>query len=88
MPRKSKNAELNISDLSLKALALRSEYAGVFNQTLYEDTPIEKNPVVVEILNDLKLRIFTLKDSTAENFSDLTEKADKNNKRPANKFNW
>lgn len=69
-----KDAELNISDLSLKALALRSEYAGVFNQTLYEDTPIEKNPVVVEILNDLKLRIFTLKDSTAENFSDLTER--------------
>lgn len=69
-----KDADLNISDLSLKASSLRSEYAGVFNQTLYEDTPIEKNPMIVEILNDLKLRIFALKDSPSENFSDLTER--------------
>ena len=69
-----KDAELNISDLSLKASALRSEYAGVFNQSLYEDTPIEKNPTVIEILNDLKLRVFALKDSPTEIFSDLTER--------------
>lgn len=64
-----KEAELNIADLSLRASSMRSEYETIFNQTLNNDTPVERNPKVIEILNDLKLRIFTEKD-----FSDLLDK--------------
>lgn len=63
-----KDADLNIADTSLKASSMRSEYETLFNQTLTNDTPIEKNPTVIKILKDLKLRIFTGKD-----FSDLLE---------------
>jgi DNA repair exonuclease SbcCD ATPase subunit len=64
-----KDADLNIANLSLKASSLRSEYSNVFTLTLNEDTPIEKNSRVIEILNDLKLRIYASKD-----FADLIEK--------------
>jgi|GEM_PF-478038 len=63
-----KDAELIIADTSLKASAMRSEYETLFNQTLDNDTPIEKNPTVIQILKDLKLRIFT-----ATDFTDLIE---------------
>jgi hypothetical protein len=56
-----KDCDLNISDFSLKSNSLRSEYEYIFNQSLKEDTPIERNPKVVSILNDLKLRIYTSK---------------------------
>lgn len=63
-----KDADLNIADTSLRASSMRSEYETLFNQTLTNDTPIEKNPTVIQILKDLKLRIFTGKD-----FADLME---------------
>jgi DNA repair exonuclease SbcCD ATPase subunit len=63
-----KDAELNIADTSLRASSMRSEYETLFNQTLTNDTPIEKNPTVIQILRDLKLRIFTRKD-----FGDLLD---------------
>lgn len=63
-----KDADLNIANLSLIASSLRSEYSNIFSLTLNEDTPIEKIPKVIEILNDLKLRIHASKD-----FSDLIE---------------
>jgi hypothetical protein len=64
-----KEAELNIADLSLKAASLRSEYENIFNETLNQDTPIEKHPLIIEILHDLKLRIYA-----SSNFDDLIEK--------------
>lgn len=64
-----KDCDLNISDLSLRASSLRSEYEFIFNQSLKEDIPIEKNPNVIDILNELKVRIYSLKD-----FSDLLDK--------------
>ncbi|MGE5479645.1 MAG: AAA family ATPase [Chloroflexota bacterium] len=63
-----KDADLNIADTSLRASAMRSEYETLFNQTLTNDTPIEKNPTVIQILKDLKLRIFNGND-----FTDLIE---------------
>ncbi len=63
-----KDAELNIADTSLRASSMRSEYETLFNQTLTNDTPIEKNPTVIQILKDLKLRIFTGKE-----FAELLE---------------
>lgn len=63
-----KDAELNIANASLKASSLRSEYESLFNQTLSNDTPIEKNPTIIQILRDLKLRI-----SAGKDFSDLME---------------
>lgn len=59
-----KDIDLNISDLSLKTSALRGEYEYLFNQTLTNDSPLEKNPTIIQILNDLKLKIFTGKDYT------------------------
>ena len=64
-----REAELNISDLSLRAASVRSEYETIFSQTLNNDTPVEKDPKVIEVLNDLKLRIATKKD-----YTDLLEK--------------
>ncbi|HEU4469462.1 MAG TPA: AAA family ATPase, partial [Flavisolibacter sp.] len=49
-----KDVELDISALSLQSSSLRSEYSTIFNKTLREDIPIERNPKVVEILNDLR----------------------------------
>ena len=63
-----KDVDLNIADISLRASSLRSEYETRFNQTLINDSPIEKNPTVIQILNDLKLRIFT-----EMNYNDLLE---------------
>jgi DNA repair exonuclease SbcCD ATPase subunit len=60
-----REAELGISDISLKASTLRSEYETIFNQTLNKDTPIEKVPKVIQVLNDLKLRIYSGKDYAA-----------------------
>lgn len=62
-------ADVSISDLSLKASSLRSEYASVFNKTLTDGTSIEKNPAVIEVLNDLMLRIHANR-----KFSDLLDK--------------
>jgi ABC-type phosphate transport system ATPase subunit/regulator of replication initiation timing len=63
-----KDCDLNISDLSLKASSLRSEYESIFNKSLKEDTPLERNTEVIKILNDLKLRIYS-----SNNFDDLIE---------------
>ncbi|OYU80443.1 MAG: hypothetical protein CFE23_09305 [Flavobacterium sp. BFFFF1] len=64
-----KECDLVISDLSLQASSLRSEYEIIFNKSLKEDVPIEKNPVVINILNELKIRIYSSKD-----FQDLIDK--------------
>jgi len=63
-----KDCDLNISDLSLKASALRSEYESIFNKSLKEDTPLERDTEVIKILNDLKLRIYS-----SNNFDDLIQ---------------
>lgn len=64
-----KECDLNISNLSLMASSLRSEYEFIFKQSLKEDIPIEKNQTIIAILNELKGRIYSSKD-----FSDLIEK--------------
>jgi ABC-type cobalamin/Fe3+-siderophores transport system ATPase subunit len=64
-----KDCDLNISDLSLRASSLRSEYEFIFNQSLKEEVSIEKNPAIIDILNQLKVRIYSSKD-----FSDLIDK--------------
>ncbi|HYF32492.1 MAG TPA: AAA family ATPase [Chitinophagaceae bacterium] len=64
-----RDVELNISDLSLKASNLRSEYSHIFNKTLKQGSPIEKHPIIIEIINDLSLRIHASRD-----YSDLISK--------------
>ncbi|KAA0126682.1 AAA family ATPase [Chryseobacterium sp. SN22] len=61
-----KDCDLHIADYSLKSSALRSEYESIFNKSLKEDTPIERNEEVIKILNDLKLRIYS-----ANSYDDL-----------------
>lgn len=63
-----KDVELEISALSLQASSLRSEYSHVFNKTLRQDIPLERNPKIIEILNDLRLRI-----QTSGTYQDLIE---------------
>lgn len=65
---KINHTELNISDFSLKATAKRSEYEAIFNKTLNNNIQIEKNPIIIQILNDLKLRICASKE-----YEDLVE---------------
>lgn len=64
-----KEADVHIADLSLKASSLRNEYSNIFNKTLSDGTPIEKNPAIVEVLNDLMLRIHANRQ-----FTDLIDK--------------
>ncbi|MDP9048703.1 MAG: AAA family ATPase [Bacteroidota bacterium] len=63
-----RECDLKISDYSLAASNLRSEYEQIFNRSLNDDTPIESNVEIVRLLNDLKLRIFSSKE-----FSDILE---------------
>ncbi|MGN8058780.1 AAA family ATPase [Pedobacter sp. 22163] len=74
-----KECDLNISDFSLKASALRSEYEGVFNKSLEEGTPLERNGEVIKILNDLKVRIYSSKtfDDLIQSLVSLIEKQKK-----------
>lgn len=65
---KISHAELNISDFSLKGTSKRSEYEVIFNKTLNNNIQIEKNPIIIQILNDLKLRICASKE-----YNDLVE---------------
>lgn len=57
-----KETNLIISDLSLQSSNLRSQYTTVFNQTLTEQTPIQNDPEILLLLNELKTKIFTEQD--------------------------
>lgn len=50
-------ATLVISELSLESVVLRNEYKRLFNATLRTETPIEDNPDVIYLLNDMRLRL-------------------------------
>lgn len=64
-----KEADVQLADFSLKASSLRSEYSSLFNKTLNEGSPLEKNPAVIEVLNDLMLRVHANRQ-----YNDLVEK--------------
>lgn len=57
-----KNCDLDISDYMLRSSSLRSQYEALFNNSLQENVPLEKNSEVIKILNDLKLRIYAFKE--------------------------
>ncbi len=51
--------DLNIADLSLKISSLRAEYDEIFNQSLINDTPVEKDEELLKIVKDIKSKIFS-----------------------------
>ncbi len=57
-----RDAEALIADYSLKTSALRSEYELFFNRTNPDETPIERNTEIIDVLNELKVKIFSGED--------------------------
>lgn len=60
------DVETIIADMSLKIFTLRAEYERIFNSMNPDDTPIEKNTEVIDVLNELKLKIFAEEDCESE----------------------
>lgn len=57
-----RDAEALIADYSLKISALKSEYELFFNRTNPDETPIERNTEIIDVLNELKVKIFSGED--------------------------
>ena len=57
-----RDAEVLIADYSLKISALKSEYELFFNRTNPDETPIERNTEIIDVLNVLMLKIFSGQD--------------------------
>ena len=57
-----RDSESLIADYSLKVTALRSEYEIIFNRSNPNEIPIEKNTEIIDVLNELKIKIFSSQD--------------------------
>lgn len=57
-----RDAEAFIADYYLRISALRSEYELIFNRSNPDETPIERNTEIIDVLNELKLKIFSGED--------------------------
>ena len=51
-----------LADLSLKISALKSEYDLIFNRSNPDEIPIEKDSEIIDVLNELKVKIFSGED--------------------------
>ncbi|MDV2473047.1 hypothetical protein CMU81_12900 [Elizabethkingia anophelis] len=51
--------DLNIADLSIKISSLRSEYNEAFNNSMAEETPVEKDEELLRLIKEIKSRIFS-----------------------------
>ncbi len=50
--------DLNIADLSIRISSLRSEYNEAFNNSMVEETPVEKDEELLRLIKEIKSRIF------------------------------
>ena len=57
-----RDTETLIADYSLKISALKSEYELIFNCSNPDETPIERNTEIIDVLNELKVKIFSGED--------------------------
>ncbi len=57
-----RDTETLIADYSLKISALKSEYELIFNCSNPDETPIERNTEIIDVLNELKVKIFSRDD--------------------------
>jgi DNA repair exonuclease SbcCD ATPase subunit len=57
-----RDTEVLIADYSLKISAIKSEYELIFNRSNPDETPIERNTEIIDVLNELKVKIFSGED--------------------------
>lgn len=50
--------DLNIADLSIKISSLRAEYNDIFNNSMSEEIPVEKDEELLKLIKEIKSRIF------------------------------
>ncbi len=53
-----KETDLSIADLALKISSLKIEYDNLFNQSLKNEIPIEKDTILLKYVKDIKSKIF------------------------------
>ncbi|MDY6971074.1 MAG: AAA family ATPase [Thermodesulfobacteriota bacterium] len=57
-----RDIETIIADYSIRISALKSEYDLIFNRSNPDETPIERNNEIIDVLNELKAKIFSGED--------------------------
>lgn len=57
-----RDSDVSIADYSLQISALRSKYEHIFSNTMPDDVPLEQNTDIIDLLNELKIKIFSGED--------------------------